>query len=412
MSSRQKPSSGENQSSSNGIKLKSANTKIAAYDIDFFGMDRQKREPATQQPEAPMKQQSPTSSQGKNNDTFSQNTIEAFTTEILHQDMLIDCKSHNLAIITESMEGFSKAVSMEPSGHNMFFNNNSNTITCKSKHFVLTSFLLLFFTLLPLQYHNQNFLIQVKKMQDSCMESKGFFHENQSYILDTIFPYGFSSGLEFDTLNRQLNVLNQIQQSRSLNNYTLKSMRQLDCIQNNMTSFLNIITVPPAAEFQVATTTPPAPFIVDSFFVSSLKIKQKKHEHNARVQAQNLILICDDEFHDKSVARAIGSRSHISDPYYFDDVKANVLTQWNISCKSLSTTTATISYSQMTFLSGQILGAIFFSMLSDYLGRKRVYLITLYSSTIIGSVASIVQTYKQFVFVRFPIAAITQVLSY
>jgi MFS family permease len=63
----------------------------------------------------------------------------------------------------------------------------------------------------------------------------------------------------------------------------------------------------------------------------------------------------------------------------------------------------------MTYLSGDIIGAIFFSMLADFVGRKKVYLGTLYVSTIIGSLLSIVQTYKQFVLVRFPIAALTQV---
>ena len=86
--------------------------------------------------------------------------------------------------------------------------------------------------------------------------------------------------------------------------------------------------------------------------------------------------------------------------------------KWNISCKNLSNSVVTISYAQMTFLSGEIIGAIFFSMLADYLGRKRVYLATLYISTIAGSLISIVQSYKQFVIARFPIAALTQVNSY
>jgi MFS family permease len=64
----------------------------------------------------------------------------------------------------------------------------------------------------------------------------------------------------------------------------------------------------------------------------------------------------------------------------------------------------------MTFLSGEIIGAIFFSMLADYIGRKKVFLATLYLSTIVGSLISIVQTYKQYVIVRFPIAALTQVI--
>ena len=63
----------------------------------------------------------------------------------------------------------------------------------------------------------------------------------------------------------------------------------------------------------------------------------------------------------------------------------------------------------MTHLSGQIIGSIVFSMLADYTGRKRIYLVTLYLSTIVGLLISIVQTYKQFVIIRFPIAALVQV---
>ena len=69
----------------------------------------------------------------------------------------------------------------------------------------------------------------------------------------------------------------------------------------------------------------------------------------------------------------------------------------------------TISYAQMTFLSGEIIGAIFFAMLADYIGRKKVYLLTLYTSTIVGAFISMVQTYKQFIIFRFPIAALAQV---
>ena len=185
---------------------------------------------------------------------------------------------------------------------------------------------------------------------------------------------------------------------------------RLDHIQISIVFFSKLsdhpARLPPATEFRAATA--PTPIVVDSLFVRSLKVRERKPRRQSR--AQNLILICDDAFHAKSKRRenlAPTSESYFGADHL--DVKANVLTQWNISCKSLSSTTATISYSQMTFLSGQIIGAILFSMLADYLGRKRVYLITLYSSTIIGSIASIVQTYKQFVFVRFPIAAITQV---
>ena len=44
----------------------------------------------------------------------------------------------------------------------------------------------------------------------------------------------------------------------------------------------------------------------------------------------------------------------------------------------------------MTYLSGDIIGAIFFSMLADFVGRKKVYLGTLYVSTIIGSCAFLI----------------------
>ncbi len=228
-----KKANGTDQVPSNGSKLKT--NKIAAYDI--FGADDRK---------AP-ENVADTAAQGAKSLEQEKNIVEMYThAEELHQDMLIDPKSHHLAIITDSMDSFSKAISMEPSGNNMYF-TNSNAITFKSKHFILVSYLLLLFTLLPLQYHSQNFLLQVKKMQDSCFESRGLFTENQSYILDAIFPYGFSSGLEFDGLSRQLNILNRIQKSRGLDNYTLKYMRQEDCVQNNMTSFLNIITVPSRA---------------------------------------------------------------------------------------------------------------------------------------------------------------------
>ncbi len=388
-----------------GIKFKSSN-KIAAYDIDFYGIDRSVLNPTTDSSNDQTSLTRNVNSQKSSEISLenSNHTFEALSEETLHQDMLFDSKTSSLAIVTDSIDGYKGAVSLEPSRHNFYFTSTS-PITYKSKYFMSVSFLLLFATLLPLQYHSQNFLVQIKKMQDSCTESKGYFNENQTYILDTIFPYGFSSGLEFDSLNHQLKVLNKIQQNRNSKNYTIRYMSLEECKFNNLTNLLNIVTVS-----ETSTTTKKVPFVVDSEFVSSLQIKPKK-QHKTK-KTSNVILICDDEkFKDK---KQISENQDPESSYLVDnfDIKTNVLTQWNISCRSLSTTTATISYSQMTFLSGQIVGAIFFSMLADYLGRKKIYLITLYSSSIIGSIASIVQTYKQFVFVRFPIALITQVKLY
>ncbi len=387
-----------------GLKFKSSN-KIAAYDIDFYGTDRKVSSTNSSNEQTCSSRNITSHKSSEISMENSHHNFEILSTETPHQDMLFDSKTNSLAIITDSIDGFNRAVSLEPSRHNLYFTSTS-PITYKSKHFMVLSFFLLFVTLLPLQYHSQNFLVQIKKMQDSCNESKGYFNENQTYILDTIFPYGFSSGLEFDSLNHQLNILNKIQQNRNKKNYTIRYMSQQECKLNNLTNLLNIVTIS-----DTATTTKKVPFVVDSQFVSSLQIKPKYHQKKI---ISNVILICDDDVFKKTMDASKNTDLETSDLYFADnfDIKTNVLTQWNISCRSLSTTTATISYSQMTFLSGQIIGTIFFSMLADYLGRKKIYLVTLYSSTIIGSIASIVQTYKQFVFVRFPIAAITQVLFF
>lgn len=311
-----KPTS-SGQSLSNDItsclKFKSSN-KIAAYDIDFFGIERNAHSSSdstdqsnshkntTTKSEISLEQNSPTNS-------------EAHSTETLHQDLFIDSKKNNLAILTDSIDGSNRAISLEPSANHLFF-SSSSSITYKSKHFVLVIFILLFFTLLPLQYHNQNFLVQIKKMQDSCTESKGYFNENQTYILDTIFPYGFSSGLEFSSLNHQLNLLNKIQQSKSRNNYTIKYMNQQECKLNNLTNMLNIVTIPDKVK-----TTTKRPFVVDSQFVASLQIRQKKY---LKQRGSNVILICDDEIFKRSQ-----SNSNLEKETYFADnfdIKANVLT--------------------------------------------------------------------------------------
>lgn len=72
-------------------------------------------------------------------------------------------------------------------------------------------------------------------------------------------------------------------------------------------------------------------------------------------------------------------------------------------------TTSSVSYAQLTYLSGQILGAIGLSILADILGCKKVYLTSMYLATIIGVLISIVQTYRQYILVRLPIAALIQV---
>ena len=234
------------------------NNKIAAYDINFKGIERNSNDIQND-------------SQKANFNIFSVNQIESSPAE--------SNKKINPPIITDFMYEYNNEDSIE---RNNNYLEKSNKITFKSKNYILITFLLLVFTLLPLQYHNENFYIQIKKMQDYCNYSKGFFYDNQTYILDTIFPYGFSSSLEFDKINDQLNIINEKKQDI----IKIKYMSKEECKQRNLTNLVNIVTI----EDGVRTTKP---FVVNSQFVSLLKIKQKKILAS---NTMNAILICENKF--------------------------------------------------------------------------------------------------------------------
>lgn len=129
----------------------------------------------------------------------------------------------------------------------------------KSAYFLPITFFLIALTLLPLQYHVENFSVQMKKMLDSCADSAGYFNENQTQILDTLFPYGFGSGvgvggIGFEQLAQELAVIDEIHRRQmSDNNLTIKYLTQAECLSKNYTSILNLITIasPPP--------TPPMP---------------------------------------------------------------------------------------------------------------------------------------------------------
>ena len=237
----------------NCLKFKSGH-KIAAYDIDFYGVDRKVA----------------SSSTSSSNDNLHQKSAE-----------------FNVA-----------AIALEANGNNLYFNTKSCVISYKSKWFVIIAFGLLAFTMLPLQYQTENFLIQIKKLQDSCAESQGFFNQNQTHIFDTIFPYGFSSGLRFEGLPKQANTAN---------NYTIKYLSQADCRLRNLSSFLNILTAP-------LTDTSP--------FISSLKIASNI---DSMKRPKSFIFICDDQLFKKS--RQFG--------YFADatvETRTNMLTQVSHLC--------------------------------------------------------------------------------
>jgi hypothetical protein len=153
---------------------------------------------------------------------------------------------------------------------------NMNTITYKSKFILPVTFFLLCFTLIPIQYHSENFSIQMKKMQDTCIESSGYFNENQTNILDTIFPYGFSSGLSFESLNKELRIIDEIHEKQSLNNLSIKYMSQRDCQRNNFTNIINIITITSLPQEAVTKFGSEKVAISNFAFSPKLKMTSKK----------------------------------------------------------------------------------------------------------------------------------------
>jgi len=370
--------------------------------------------------------------QGRENNNFNKNLISmgagcAFNDLNLPPPptSLLNNSKHDQTIGNDSNDLLlspSKCIILTPSKTNTTAGLlTMNTITYKSKYFTLIIYILLSLTLLPLQYHNESFGIQIRKMQDSCANTFRHLNANQTAILEAIFPFGFSNVLSISNLENELKVVDRIHQTQTLNNLTLKFMSQKDCVAKNFTNVLNIITI------QSATKKPPLMPIYheedevgheNQLRLGQLKLintKQNTFQTEQRTfqKFSNIILICDDESYKKSLMNSGGISSLlVEDEYRNSDVfdfQSNILTQWNISCRNLSNSIVSISYAQMTFLSGEIIGAIFFSMLADYIGRKKVFLATLYLSTIVGSLVSIVQTYKQYVIVRFPIAALTQV---
>lgn len=155
----------------------------------------------------------------------------------------------------------------------------------KSVYFLPVSFVLVALTLLPLQYHAENFGIQMKKMLDSCADSAGLFNENQTQILDTLFPYGFvgssasgfgqslggrgsgnsnptmtTTGSGFEQLLQELAVIDEIHRRQmSDTNLTIKYLTQADCLSKNYTSILNLITIASPVGVASSSSTPMVP---------------------------------------------------------------------------------------------------------------------------------------------------------
>lgn len=225
-------------------------------------------------------------------------------------------------------------------------NFSMNTITYKSKYFIPFTFFLFVFTLLPIQYHKENFGIQMRKMQDQCTDSYGYFNQNQTNILDTIFPYGFSSALSFENLSNELKVLDEIHSKQSLNNLTIKYLTQKECLINNYTNVLNFITIP-----STTTTTRPN-YLLNGLFITSQRFNKVDpyHENDEKVDktskhmlkrdilynqiAQksyhkvpntNVILICDDDAFKKSLIHGVHDADYLK--YDLLDFQTNILTQ-------------------------------------------------------------------------------------
>ncbi|CAF0956567.1 unnamed protein product [Brachionus calyciflorus] len=272
----------------------------------------------------------------------------------------------------------------------------------KSNIFLPVTFVLLGLTLLPMQYHLNNFNLQILKMNDSCSDPTALIFnslsENQTVLFNTLFPYGISNVLRLENFLNELKLLDDLNRKQSLNNITIKYLSQSECLAKNYTKYLNMISV---GSEQVNH---------DKF--NSLV---KKHLFY-QIPYSNIILICDDELYRKSLinmGRMVQPNLDYdiyNDAFAYEipDYQSNVLVQWNITCANLESSSVTVAYAQMSFLSGKIIGAIFLSILADYVGRKNIYLTTLYASGVVGSLISIVQNYKHFLAIRFLIAALVQ----
>lgn len=200
-------------------------------------------------------------------------------------------------------------------------------IVYKSPYILPFTFVLIALTLLPIQYHAENFAIQMKKMLDSCADSAGYFNENQTHILDTLFPYGFGGGNVggatidgdvkpgFEQLAQELAVIDEIfRRQMNDNNLTIKYLTQADCLSKNFTSILNLITIaasssPPPRRRLFQTTTSENQYEVS---------RQQVMFH--QLPKSNVILVCDDDSYKKSLLNSM-KQAKIND--YYNELEGN-----------------------------------------------------------------------------------------
>jgi hypothetical protein len=172
-----------------------------------------------------------------------------------------------------------------------------------------TAFFLIAFTLLPIQYHAENFGIQMKKMLDSCADSAGFFNENQTHILDTLFPYGFGNGVSggFEQLAQELAVIDEIHRRQALreNNLTIKYLTQAECLRKNYTGILNLITIAsPSSLSKPVKHSPLRVFEITDDMRQRYAISRQQVMFH-QLPKSNVILVCDDDSYKKSLFNAI-----------------------------------------------------------------------------------------------------------
>ncbi|RNA30767.1 organic cation transporter [Brachionus plicatilis] len=268
-------------------------------------------------------------------------------------------------------------------------------VTYRSYLYLPIMFVLLGLTILPIQFHLRNFDLQILKMNDSCSDSTALIfntlNANQTMLFNKLFPYGLPNSNRLEKFLKDIHILDELYTKQSLNNLTIKYLSESECMAKNYTKYLNMITISSAR------------------ILNSVK-KQLYY----RIPYSNRILICDDDLYKKSLINsARRTRSELEyqmldELLQDEDFQTNVLVKWNITCENLHSSIVTIAYAQMSFLSGKIIGAIFLSIMADYIGRKNIYLITLYVSGIVGSLVSMVHTYRLFLAVRFVIAALVQ----
>lgn len=235
---------------------------------------------------------------------------------LIHEKLLYDnCRKQQLNLF-DYLNATSGPMGLGMGGASQSpFMGSMVKITYKSKYFMLIAFVLLAMTLLPVQYHSENFSVQMKKMLDSCADSYGYFNENQTYILDTLFPFGFSQAISFDALLHELNIIDDIHRRQNLNNLTIKYLTHAECMIKNYTNILNLITIPSettgnvdnqrqhqhhhhnhhskyAINYQLSSASP--------LFVGKKKFEIRQQTYH-QLPASNIILICDDESYKKSL---------------------------------------------------------------------------------------------------------------